>query len=1011
MPADKKTPIRAVDKKGTLRAHKRVAAEALKKNILLEEAIAQMNAGKYGQASGVLKQLLATNPDNLEARRLFATLHLRLGSLMTAKTAFESLAQEAVQRQDYWLAESLLKEYLAAGPRCVPFLELLGSVYEEKGDPLLAVVEYGKAIEILVEDPDPDQPNRAADLFGKVKELAPTSPVASRFASVFGVAATFTAVTAETTAEVNASPAQAGVTEPAVEPTDSVSTEAEEISAPAEQESSMERDPLLPSLHMAPEVEPPSPEPKPAELYAEPAAASVPDTVESLPPLPPELLAEFGLRESSITPESEAAEQAESAVTETREVDPILPSVELAPAVEVEATPPEPGRVSEPTPTAASGLPPEEETPLPESTLGMDRLAEPAVQEAPAAGFRFVEAAEANVEVPPVPPSPELAPIVDVEAPAPEPMSVTDPGPTEPPAPAWQVETPPWQPPTLESAGQETPTKEYRFMDEAEASGGAAPVSPFIEPAPPFEGQAPPSEPLKVTQSEPELAVAGAYRAVEEIFAPSQQTARVDMPRTRTAPSLVSRLARRVAHVRLRVSLFVSGCIAAARFLALSALAAVTISLVLTVLCIGVVSLLWLSLEEKPSNAFHSLTKPPSRTLHDPKRNGYLLLLGFGSGSSRDPVQAGYETSLGRTNKSLVNLCLNDGTESPSPLRFEASTNAVSKWFRSSDPAAHFQNQASQVRNWMVRHDLLMSRYRQWLRMSFDDWGFGEPGTPDCVQILVAHRLYVAEGFSQDMERGIERLENDLAAWRTVLAQAKTLSVKMMAAEAINDDLAVVSGLLTRSNLPVKLLPNLAALGRPLDEVELSLRWPMQNHLVLEVKAMEAGLKTDAGGDRPFYQLVVTRMPLPKQKTLNSYASHYEAMIKAADTPHKRPPKRYDFARTPPQTFTDYLLNPIDNLLAVGLKPDWEEYSGRILETDAFLRLTGLQARIRKPPQESDVLTRVARAGQGFYDPFTDLPMLFDAAKRKLYSVGKNGKDDDADPKLDVTVSIVPLSP
>lgn len=890
MRADKKTPIRAVDKKSTLRAHKRVAAEAVKKNILLEEAIAQMNAGKYGQASTALKQLLATNPDNLEARRLFATLHLRLGSLMTAKTAFESLAQEAVQRQDYWLAESLLREYLAAGPRCVPFLELLGYVYEEKGDPKSAVVEYGKAIEILVEDPDPERPNRATDLFGKVKELAPTSPVASRFAPMFGGATTFTFVTAEATAEVDAPPAPAGETEPAVEPAESVSTEAEETSEPAEPESSVEHDPLLPSLRMAPEVEPPAPEPKPAELHAEPAAASVLDTVEPLPPLPPELLAELGLPEFSIPPESEAAQPDEPAVAETGGVDPILPSVELAPAVEV-------------------------------------------------------------------------------EAPSPEPLSVveSEPEPSEPPAPAWQEETPP--------------------------------------------SQAPPPDPVRVMQPEPELAVAGAYRAAGEILASPQPATRVEMPKSRTAPSLASRLARQAAHVRLRVSLFVRGCIAAARFLALSALAAVTISFVLTVLCIGVVSLLYLGLEEKPSSAFHSLTKLPSRTLHDPKRNGYLLLLGFGAGSSRDPVQAGYENTLIRAEKDRVNLCLNDGAESPSPLRFEATTSALPKWFRSPDPAAYFQIQASQVRNWMARHDVLTSRYRHWLRMPFDDWGFGELGTPDCTQILIAHRLYVAEGFTHDMEKGVERLEGDLAAWRTVLAQAKTLSIKMMAAEAINDDVAVMSGLLNRPDLPVKLLPSLAALGQPLDELELSLRWPMQNQLVLEKRTMEAGLKTDAGRERPLYQLVLMRMPLPKQRTLNRYASYYEAMIKAADTSRNRLPKRYDFDRTPPQTLSDYLMNPIDNGLAIGSKPDWKELSGLIVETDAFLRLAGLQARIRKPPQESNVLARVARAGQGFYDPFTGFPMLLNSKKTKLYSIGRNGKDDDGDPKLDVAVSFVPLSP
>lgn len=144
-----------------------------------------MNAGKYGRASSALKELLALDPHNAEARRLFATLHLRLGSLMSARTAFESLAREALERQDYWLAESLLREYLVAGPRCVPFLDMLGHVYEEKGDAMAAVAEYGKAVEVLLEDPDPDNPNRASDLFAKIRELAPASPVAFRFAAMF----------------------------------------------------------------------------------------------------------------------------------------------------------------------------------------------------------------------------------------------------------------------------------------------------------------------------------------------------------------------------------------------------------------------------------------------------------------------------------------------------------------------------------------------------------------------------------------------------------------------------------------------------------------------------------------------------------------------------------------------------------------------------------------------------------------------------------------------------------
>ena len=151
MRANKKLPLKS-DKSQTSRGHKRGVVGYSRKTALLEEAITQMNAGKYGRSSAALKELLALDPQNMEARRLFATLHLRLGSLIPARQAFDSLISEAFQRQDYWLAESLLREYLAAGPRCVPFLEKLGALYQEKGDALEAVAEYGKAIDILILD-------------------------------------------------------------------------------------------------------------------------------------------------------------------------------------------------------------------------------------------------------------------------------------------------------------------------------------------------------------------------------------------------------------------------------------------------------------------------------------------------------------------------------------------------------------------------------------------------------------------------------------------------------------------------------------------------------------------------------------------------------------------------------------------------------------------------------------------------------------------------------------------
>ena len=210
MRTDKRSSQR-IEKKAPSRVHKRGVVGYSKKTALLEEAITHMNSGKYGRSSAALKELLALDPQNTEARRLFATLHLRLGSLVTARQAFESLANEAIGRQDYWLAESLLGEYLAAGPRCVPFLEQLAYVYQEKGDELAAVGELGKAIEILRDDPDPDNPQKAAQLYSKIRELAPASSVAMQLATLFDVQTGefLVSPSAQSPAHVDASPSVA----------------------------------------------------------------------------------------------------------------------------------------------------------------------------------------------------------------------------------------------------------------------------------------------------------------------------------------------------------------------------------------------------------------------------------------------------------------------------------------------------------------------------------------------------------------------------------------------------------------------------------------------------------------------------------------------------------------------------------------------------------------------------------------------------------------------------------
>ena len=54
------------------------------------------------------------------------------------------LSEAAIRAEDYGLAESMILEYLKADPTCVSLLELLGSLYEHKGENAPAAIQYGK---------------------------------------------------------------------------------------------------------------------------------------------------------------------------------------------------------------------------------------------------------------------------------------------------------------------------------------------------------------------------------------------------------------------------------------------------------------------------------------------------------------------------------------------------------------------------------------------------------------------------------------------------------------------------------------------------------------------------------------------------------------------------------------------------------------------------------------------------------------------------------------------------
>ena len=1316
MRTDKKSPQKA-DKKTPSRIHKRGVVGYSKKSALLEEAITHMNTGKYGRSSTALKELLALDPLNTEARRLFATLHLRLGSLVTARQAFESLANEAIGRQDFWLAESLLREYLAAGPRCVPFLELLAHVYEEKGDAMAAVAELGKAIDILIEDPDAENPKKPSQIYAKVRELAPVSAVAFQFASLFDIqTGEFirpqpVAPAAVTSSEVDASQPQDGILstteesnvsdvmpweqldealpsleaslptssnsviesldvpdvlidqapvdlasqEPPVPPSESTgpiqegdalwqdilpsisdlpSSEEEQavnpilaepslpssghrddgIGDPIVELSSLEGQGLTPTssdegtadieIAIASSVGSPglsSPMPweqiENATIRIEDAAplalsegallfgdesvltpsvitqpesvsdqlaspASAPDLTEPSesifavdPSTSPAVLSEpevpappagdssptvpfswntvfdgawkFGAGTSSSSTPT-AFSKPGTSLQDARELESIrpesVPEPELSAPSITTSNPEPPVSFSDPEPLPSTDPPSvsemrrsiaetdairEPDLPWPTPVLLSEEPSRPA--EPPTFSSDVPSSFKGDLLVPPLsepdetvresepvssPSFMELQPVVPFpEASAPEPSrsAVIPEAPSAPePVSTAHHEIPitlfkaaeapplsaapsvvlsassalmdtlsPWS--TGEAEVQpHRPSDKKRNWDkekgeapvvppapltlleespeavaELSRSGGweSAPseaVAPVVEAVAPVVEKVvlqedtrpewvrasesitfvnlppPPSETwqdsgIESTPTKPEPAPSVAASAVDILFDSTGLKSQVRRQDRLASPRPRPRFAARVARVRIGISSFIGSCFSTTRSMVLLCVGLVLSCAVLMAVGIGAVGLAWMVMEAPPSSAYRNLTTSPPRVLTDSRKNGYFMLLGFDTPAERDPLQAGYERKVDGSDLQAASGCM-VGDEGKG---LGASANVVRGWFTSADPVAQLKPQAAAVRSWAAQESVALRRYQQWLSMPFEDVGYGEILSPNCAHIVLAHRLYLAEGFAQGLSTGLERLETDMGSWRAALGQSKTLMVKMLAATAVQDNIAVASGLLTRQDLEGTTIGRLGKIVRPLDQVELSLRWPMQSHFVWATKTVTASLKNDKANERPLHVALAAAMPLPVQRRSNAYADYYEAASKAvAEGRYSNLPKPSSFIRTPAVSALDYVANPIENIIGIEPLPSWDPYVGRMVETDAGLRLASLQAWIRRGPQEGNVLTRLAKAGQAYYDPFTGLPMLVNQQRGVMYSVGQDGKDQEGDPLRDVVVTI-----
>jgi hypothetical protein len=440
-------------------------------------------------------------------------------------------------------------------------------------------------------------------------------------------------------------------------------------------------------------------------------------------------------------------------------------------------------------------------------------------------------------------------------------------------------------------------------------------------------------------------------------------------------------------------------------------------------------SLIWSSKGQSPSATFTRLLEPPQHRLLDPYANGYYYLLGFAADTSLDPAKVGHEMWLETTSAPGARE-FNYDKPGRSELQIELPMEQALPSWNSENPVSEFRNIHARLQTVTGRDHTLLARYERWLVMPFEDMGFGHQGIPRFVEIFVAHRLYIADGFSRQTTLGMQRLKRDIHTWRSVLRDATTIATKVMAQIFITDDLRLLSTLLSQPAVNKTVLAMTPNIAPPLTAAESSLRWPLQHQFTLGVHGDHTSeLSTESQTEslnahkqwlgsaahlpeQAFRQITHPHgrsflgIPLQTQETWEMYATYYDAMIHASEAGQSALPKLHELPGTVRQSIVENLVSPNP------FEPDWDPFHNQLRETDARLRLASLQISLRRPSAETTVPNRLAQVGSSYYDPFSGLPMLWSPTQQKIYSVGKDRYDDGGDTSFDISVpAIVALNP
>ena len=403
------------------------------------------------------------------------------------------------------------------------------------------------------------------------------------------------------------------------------------------------------------------------------------------------------------------------------------------------------------------------------------------------------------------------------------------------------------------------------------------------------------------------------------------------------------------------------------------------ITIAIIAIFLEISGLIWSTKGDRPSETYIQLTQAPEKHIQTALQNGYFMMVGFAASSTADPVQTGYDIWM-EADADPNYRVFDYRKPGRSELRIMIDAGEAFPAWTAPDPLSAFRQPDAMFRLSLDRYVILLDRYSRLLAMPVEDWGFGHIGNPRLEELFTIHRLYVAAGFAHQPSTGLARLQRELSAWRTILANAKTLSVKTMALLIIDDDIRFVSKLLSSTNSGMRadhLLPWTATLTKKNIRCVGRFRINLCSGQLVDIRQCWISPEDRRKPSRhrngwrnkrrsPLMRFVTSNIPLSRrcwgspfesQRMWETYATYYDLTIQATESLHSPLPKLQDVARSSRRTLVDRVFHPLE------FEPDWETFSHRMMETDARLRLASLQILLRKPSAATTIPNRLAEVG------------------------------------------------